>query len=113
MLVRRATDGTVAYDGSFSGEELGLRALRAGDVLRLRFDHAVHLTRGQYLYEFNVYQASFSDGSGGGHRLWVAPLAGVRVDEFRTYGGIANLDVSAAATLEASVRERQPAGVAA
>lgn len=105
MLVRRATDGMTVYDGSFTGEELGLRALQPGDVVRLRFDHALHLTRGQYAYEFNVYEANLTGESGGGHRLWVAPVAGVRVDEFRTYGGVADLEVSAAAALTPTVWE--------
>lgn len=98
MLVRRATDGVVAYDGSFTGEDLGVPALGPGDVLHLRFDHAVHLTRGQYMYEFNMYETNL-DAVEAGHRLWVAPIAGIRVDEFRTYGGVADLDVSATAAL--------------
>ena len=93
MRVLRATDGFVAYDGAFRHHETGARPVGPGDLLQLRFEHALHLTRGQYFYEFNVLDY---EGSGG-FRLWVSPVATVRVDEQRTYSGIADLDVAARA----------------
>ena len=94
MLIRRATDGFTVYDGAFTGTELGIGAVRPGEAVRLRFDHQLHLRRGQYTYEFNVVQDDIH-GSGQAHRLWVAPISGVRIDEFRTYGGVADLGVQA------------------
>ncbi len=99
MLVRRATDSVVAYDGSYEDTELGLPPLAPGQRVRLHFDHVLNLVRGQYAYEFNVYEPAVA-----GHRLWVGPVAGVRVDEFRTYGGLADLAVTASAQVVAGVR---------
>ncbi|MFL5617270.1 MAG: ABC transporter ATP-binding protein [Gemmatimonadaceae bacterium] len=88
LVVRRATDYLNVYDGNITSQELGLGVIEAGTTLRIRFDHTAHLTRGQYLYTLGVY-----DQREGRHRIWVVPAAGLRVDEYRTHGGVADLDV--------------------
>jgi lipopolysaccharide transport system ATP-binding protein len=88
LVVRRATDYLNVYDGNITSQELGLGVIEAGTTLRIRFNHTAHLTRGQYLYTLGVY-----DQREGRHRIWVVPAAGLRVDEYRTHGGIADLDV--------------------
>jgi lipopolysaccharide transport system ATP-binding protein len=94
FIVRRATDGMVVYDGSVHLSELGTDSLEPGSRLRLRFDHAAHLARGQYAYELGVFDERESR-----HRLMVAPIAGLRVDEYMTYSGVANLQLSASGTI--------------
>jgi len=88
LVVRRATDYLTVYDGNITSQELGLGVIEAGSTVRIRFDHTAHLTRGQYLYTLGVY-----DQREGRHRIWVVPAAGLRIDEYRTYGGVADLDV--------------------
>ena len=88
LVLYRATDGLIVYDGNFSTAELGIEEISAGQRLNLSFEHTVPLTRGQYAYEIIVYEpgeASF--------RLRAMPVAGVRIDEYRTYDGVADLRV--------------------
>jgi ABC-type polysaccharide/polyol phosphate transport system ATPase subunit len=92
MVVRRATDAFEAADGSITSEELGLGRMRAGSVIRLRFAHDLHLARGQYAYEFNVFDRKLAR-----HRLIALPVAAVRVDEYSSYSGIADCDVQISA----------------
>ena len=94
LVVRRATDYMNIYDANITSQELGLGTIEAGSTVRLRFDHTAHLTRGQYLYTLGVY-----DQREGRHRIWVVPAAGLRVDEYRTHGGIADLAVDTKAEL--------------
>jgi lipopolysaccharide transport system ATP-binding protein len=96
LVVRRATDALWVFDSAHTTEELGLGPLKAGQTIRLRFDHVAHLARGQYAYELNVY-----DPAEARHRLVVLPAAGLRVDEYRSWGGVADLRVSATATASA------------
>jgi hypothetical protein len=91
MVVYRATDGLRAADVSFSADDLGLRALAAGDRVRLSFAHVAHLARGQYTYEVNVW-----DPVQARHRLLSPDIAGLRVDEYRSWSGVADLEVRAA-----------------
>jgi len=91
MVVYRATDGLRAADVSFSGDDLGLRTLRSGDRVRLSFAHVAHLARGQYTYEVNVW-----DPAQARHRLLSPDVAGLRVDEYRSWSGVADLEVRAA-----------------
>ena len=88
LVVRRATDSLVVYDGNFAAEEFGLAETVPGVPVRLAFEHAANLTRGQYVYSLGIFNAEESR-----HLLWVQPAAGVRVDEYRTYAGIADLGV--------------------
>jgi lipopolysaccharide transport system ATP-binding protein len=94
FVVRRATDAAVVYDGNFSLSDLGLTGVTAGSRLTVRFDHSAHLARGQYTYELGIY-----DQTEARHRLVVSPVAGLRVDEYQTYSGVANLEVSASGEL--------------
>jgi lipopolysaccharide transport system ATP-binding protein len=88
LVLYRATDGLIVYDGNFSTAELGIDEITPGQRVNLSFEHTVPLTRGQYAYEVIVYdpgEASF--------RLRAMPVAGVRIDEYRTYDGVADLRV--------------------
>jgi ABC-type polysaccharide/polyol phosphate transport system ATPase subunit len=90
VVLYRATDSLCVYDGNFTTEELGVGPVRAGQVLRLRFPHVAHLTRGQYAYQFVVH-----DPREARHRLSAMSIASIRVDELRTWTGVADLDVRA------------------
>jgi lipopolysaccharide transport system ATP-binding protein len=93
FIVRRATDGMTVYDGNVQLAEVGHEVVEAGTRLHLRLDHRAHLARGQYAYELGLY-----DPSEARHRLIVSPIAGIRVDEYRTYTGMANIELDASAT---------------
>ena len=97
FIVRRATDGMTVYDGNVTLAELGHDVVEPGTRLHLRLDHAAHLARGQYAYELGLYDQSESR-----HRLIVSPIAGVRVDEYRTYTGMANIELDASARASAT-----------
>ena len=88
MALRRSTDGTIAADGDFSSEELGIGALAPGDEVRVRYPHVAHLARGQYAYELNVH-----DPRSARHLLYYHPAAALRVDEYRSYSGIADVEL--------------------
>ncbi|HZF68536.1 MAG TPA: polysaccharide ABC transporter ATP-binding protein [Gemmatirosa sp.] len=88
LVMRRATDGLVVADGAFSSEELGLGPLNAGDEVHLRLPHTAHLARGQYVYEVNVY-----DPQRARHLLLYQPAASLRIDEYRSYNGVADLEL--------------------
>ena len=90
--VRRATDATIVYDGNVHLAELGHDVVEPGTRLQLRLDHSAHLVRGQYAYELALYEQSESRC-----RLFVSPIAGIRVDEYRTYTGTANLELDTTA----------------
>ncbi|WP_284351602.1 ABC transporter ATP-binding protein [Roseisolibacter agri] len=92
FIVHRATDSLCVYDGNFTTEELRLGPLRAGQTLTVRFDHVAHLARGQYAYKFVLHDPQLAK-----HRLSVLPVAGLRVDEMRTWSGVADLSVEASA----------------
>jgi len=97
LVVRRTTDSLVVYDGNFTTQELGIEEVEAGETLHVTFDHVAHLTRGQYAYTVGVF-----DQRQARQRLW-APPVGVRVDEYRTWSGVADLDVRAAVGRNAPV----------
>lgn len=86
IQVRRSTDGLMVYNAHFDGEELSRARLGAGERFRIVFDIAAHLTRGQYHVDTHVYH----------NPTWRfvaqrSPAAHFRVDETRTYGGVADL----------------------
>jgi hypothetical protein len=105
MVVYRATDGLRVADVSFSGEEYGIPSVAAGDRVRLTFDHVAHLARGQYTYEINVWDAAQTY-----HRLLTPDVAGVRVDEYRSWAGVADLEVRIGAERESAVAAAALAG---
>jgi lipopolysaccharide transport system ATP-binding protein len=90
FILHRATDSLCVYDGNYTAEELRVGPMSAGQSVRLRFDHVAHLTRGQYAYKFVLH-----DPREAKHRLAVMPVAGIRVDEYRTWTGVADLSVEA------------------
>jgi energy-coupling factor transporter ATP-binding protein EcfA2 len=92
VIVRRSTDAMQVFDAAYTAEELGFDRIAAGQTVRLRYDHVLHLARGQYTYEVNVYDVAESR-----HRL-VVPAGGVRVDEYRTHSAIADLAGTMTAT---------------
>jgi hypothetical protein len=95
LILRRATDGMVMYDGFFPFEDMGRPD--ASGALTVAFDHHLHATRGQYAYELAVFDAREQR-----HRLRIPLAAGVRVDEYRSFSGAVDLEV------DASVRDRAP-----
>jgi len=92
VIVRRSTDAMQVFDAAYTAEELGFDRITAGQTVRLRYDHVLHLARGQYTYEVNVYDVAESR-----HRL-VVPAGGVRVDEYRTHSAIADFAGTMTAT---------------
>ncbi len=95
LVLRRTTDGMTVYDGFFPLAEMGCERVGAGESLTLAFDHRLHVARGQYAYEMSVFDTREQRD-----RLRVVPAAGVRVDEYRNWGGVVDLEV------EGSVAER-------
>jgi lipopolysaccharide transport system ATP-binding protein len=89
LLLHRTTDGLLVYDANFTDQELGIR-WRAGEPVTVRFDLTATVTRGQYHFDTHVAET----GTG----VLLArrnPAILLRVDELRTWAGIANLAVNA------------------
>ncbi len=84
----RATDRMMVYDAHVASDEIGLGEIAAGQEVHLSFGHLAHLARGQYVYSFAI-----NDHSTGQAIIVVLPAAGLRVDEYRTHGGVADLGV--------------------
>ena len=97
LVLYRATDGLIVYDGNFSLTDLGVSAVEPGP-LGLSFEHTVPLTRGQYAYEMIVHDPREAE-----FRLRAMPVAGVRIDEYVTYGGVADLRVRPGLRVDAMV----------
>ena len=88
LLLHRSTDGLVVYDGNFKDLEVGVAGLTKGQKLSLTFRLRAHLTRGQYHFECHVFH-----GPTGRFLGRLSPAAMLRVDEMRTFSGVADLDV--------------------
>ena len=86
FIVYRSTDNLLAYGGNFTGTEVGLPGIQAGQTLTLEFSFACHLARGQYHIECHAY-----DNAGGTHLARLSPAALLHVYDTRTYGGVADL----------------------
>lgn len=104
LLLHRSTDRLIVYDGQFRGPELGLEQLEAGMTFRIVYDLAANVTRGQYHLDCRVVHTPTS-------RLLARcnPAAHIRIDETRTYAGIADLDVR----VHAEPTAPAPAGILA
>ncbi|HTS87893.1 MAG TPA: ABC transporter ATP-binding protein [Gemmatimonadales bacterium] len=92
LLLHRTTDGLLVYDANFTDKELGIRQWRSGEPVTIRFDLTATVTRGQYHFDTHVAET----GTG----VLLArrnPAMLLRVDELRTWAGIANLAVTASA----------------
>jgi lipopolysaccharide transport system ATP-binding protein len=100
LLLHRTTDGLLVYDANFTDKELGIR-WRAGEPVTVRFDLTATVTRGQYHFDTHVAET----GTG----VLLArrnPAIMLRVDELRTWAGVADLQVTASAV----AADRVPAG---
>lgn len=89
VLCRRATDGLIVYDGNFPFTENGIEFSGPANSANITVDLAAHLTRGLYSIELFLYE-----GSADRRALVIPSVAIIRIDEQRTYKGIADLDVS-------------------
>jgi lipopolysaccharide transport system ATP-binding protein len=87
----RATDQLTVYDGHFSDEELGLASLSPGQRVTVEYSFRANVTRGQYYFDvFACYNPT---------QRFVArlrPAGHLTIAETRTWGGVADLAVSAA-----------------
>ena len=90
FIVKRSTDELLVYDGQFRASELGLTGLSAGQRLNVTFDFVANITRGQYHVDTLLLELSSQHILG-----WLTPAGLLTVDERRTWGGVADLDVSA------------------
>ena len=85
--VLRSTDQLLVYDGQFPQEELGLDLHETGRFT-ISFHLTANLTRGQYYLEMVVgHQPSQR------YLARMAPVAHIAIDETRTWGGVADLEV--------------------
>jgi lipopolysaccharide transport system ATP-binding protein len=91
LVLTRTTDQLKVYDGHFREAELGVRVAQ-GTELTLEFDLKANVTRGHYYFEVVVVHNPTQ-------RIIAAlrPAAHLTVDERRTWGGVASLDVTARA----------------
>jgi lipopolysaccharide transport system ATP-binding protein len=96
FIVKRSTDELLVYDGQFPASELGLAGLAAGQRLVLNFDFVANITRGQYHVDTLLFELASQQYLG-----WLSPAGLVTVNERRTWGGVADLQVGA------SVEKRQ------
>lgn len=88
FLVHRSTDGLIAYDGSFRGDELGLRTLPQGRDVEIEFTFLAHLTRGQYHVECHVFHNPTQD-----YLVRLSPAGTFTVNESRTFAGVADVEL--------------------
>lgn len=100
--VLRSTDQLLVYDGHFSRHELGLN-LHRPCRFDVDFTFDANLTRGQYYFDvfgFDTPTQEFLARS--------VPAGHLAIDEGRTWGGVANLAVRAAATADGVDRRAAP-----
>ena len=90
FIVKRSTDELLVYDGQFPSAELGVTCLRAGERMVVDFDFTANITRGQYHVDTLLFDLSSQQFLG-----WLSPAGLVTVEERRTWGGVADLTVSA------------------
>jgi hypothetical protein len=88
--MHRSTDGLLVYDGNYTLEELGTGTVKAGDRFELAFDFVTNVTRGQYHFQLDLFHGPTTE-----RVLHVNPVALLRVDEARTFAGVANLAAQA------------------
>lgn len=90
ILLHRSTDGLMVYDAGFTGQELGFERLEAGQRFTVAYDITANVTRGQYHLDCHVFHNPTSR-----FLARCNPAGHIRVDELRTYGGIADLQARA------------------
>ena len=89
FIVKRTTDQLLVYDGQFSSGELAVAPLAAGQSLTLEFGFTPNLTRGQYHIECHIVNQANQNFVG-----WLSPAGLLAVEERRTWGGVADLQVT-------------------
>jgi ABC-type polysaccharide/polyol phosphate transport system ATPase subunit len=89
FLLFRSTDGLMVHDSHFGSSELGI-SFRAGDQVTLDFAFRAHLTRGQYHVGAQIYHLPTQRMVGR-----VYPAATLTVEETRTFGGVADVELTA------------------
>ena len=90
FMMYRSTDQLLVYDGHFDGAEIGQPTIGAGEPCVVDFRFRTHLTRGHYSLELHILHTPTQLFIG---RL--RPAANLTVHETRTWGGLADLGVSA------------------
>jgi lipopolysaccharide transport system ATP-binding protein len=98
LIVRRSTDMLSVYDAHFSGRELGVERIQAGEEVSLEFRFNAHLARGLYHVECVIVDTPTITPLN-----TIDPSGAFSIDESRTWNGVANLDSSAAAQVTAAV----------
>ncbi len=92
FIVYRSHDNLVVYDANLTGDEVGIPRIGPGLQVAAEFRFCAHLTRGLYHVACHVFHNPTQRFLG---RL--SPAAVFSVSETRTWTGVANLDVRAAA----------------
>jgi lipopolysaccharide transport system ATP-binding protein len=88
FVLRRTTDELTVYDGNVHGDDIGVMRLTRSHEVTLEFQFYAHLTRGHYDVECHLLHNPT--------RRFLArlrPAAVFAVDESRTYGGVADLEL--------------------
>jgi hypothetical protein len=88
FIVLRSTDRLLVYDGNIRGSELGIDTMAEGRRYTIDFHFQAHLTRGHYFVDCHVFHNPT-------HRFLcrIAPAATLAIEETRTHGGVADLQV--------------------
>jgi Wzt C-terminal domain len=89
MLLHRSTDLLTVYDGNFTLDDLGLTSVAAGTRMVVDFPVRANLVRGQYHFEFHVYHNATNE-----FLSTLTPAGLLTIEETRTFGGVADLDVT-------------------
>jgi len=92
FLLHRSSDQLVVYDGNFDCTELERSRMTAGEPMVVDFQFRANLTRGHYHLECHVQHTPTQRFVGR-----VRPAANLSVHETRTWAGVADLSVTAAA----------------
>jgi hypothetical protein len=94
FLVFRTTDQLSVYNGNWTGEELGHPELRPETAVEFNIGFTAHLTKGHYYVAWHLFhnptQTFIST---------IRPAGFFAVDEHRTWGGVADLEVVAKASV--------------
>ncbi len=98
FLAYRSTDNLVVYDGNVSAESLGIGPVENGGVVKVEFDFHANLTRGHYRLECHVYHNATQR-----FLLPITRVAMFAVEETQTWAGIADLALTARASVDGGV----------
>jgi lipopolysaccharide transport system ATP-binding protein len=87
LVVTRSSDGLCVYDRTFVLRDFGIGTLEPGRTYRFEASFAANLLRGQYHLEWQVVR-----DPGNEVLAVLTPAAMFRVEEFRSFRGVAELD---------------------